>query len=318
MNTLTIHGTLDVAQFWPRGNSDADTAKVSLDGIVRPFRFKRDGQKEIVTHVFDAATVRGAVGATSVVKNGAIDVRLQAIDAPELHYKPQKYRQAFGESAAAALGALVAGTGKAVLSCRVVTHVDSPNEVCDMFGRVVGEIIVRLGRRSVNLNEWAAREGWAFPAFYTSMSPAEIAHYTRLTEKARAAKKNIWRGDTPQTGPFDPGLREGKPGSTAASDVVLDAGPVIWPKYFRRLVDWKTDPKTTAPTLAAYLRGRAAERFVATEEFVAQGGAVALQKSLADGLDAADRMTLAPKDFVVVEKASTLYAADGQTKVTAW
>ena len=35
-------------------------------------------------------------------------------------------------------------------------------------------------------------------------------------------------------------------------------------------------------------------------------------------LSALDRMTLAPKDFVVVEKASTLYAADGKTKVTAW
>lgn len=111
MSTLTIHGTLDVAQFWPRGNSDADTAKVSIAGVARPFRFKADGKKEVATKVFDTATVRGMSGTSPVVANGSIDVRLQGIDAPELHYKPQKFRQPFGESAAAALGAMLAGGG---------------------------------------------------------------------------------------------------------------------------------------------------------------------------------------------------------------
>jgi endonuclease YncB( thermonuclease family) len=315
MSTLTIHGTLDVAQFWPRGNSDADTAKVSLAGVTNPFRFKPDGAKEIVTRAFATATVRSAQGTTAVVKNGTIDVRLQGIDAPELHYQPQRFRQPFGESAAAALGALLATGGQPALPCRVVTRVAAPNEVCDLFGRVVGEIIVRLGQRSVNLNAWVAKEGWAFPAFYTSMTADEIARYTRLTEAARKAKKHLWQAGayTPQIGPFDAALREHKPGSAPAPD----AGPVIWPKYFRRLVEWKLDAKSAAPTLKAWLAGRATERFVPAGDFAAQGAA-AKPRSLADGLDAADRMTLEPRDFVVVEKPSTLYAADGKTKIIAW
>ena len=316
MGTLTIHGTLDVAQFWPRGNSDADTAKVTITGITNPFRFKPAGGRVQVTHVFDAANVHSAQGAMAVVNKGQVDVRLQAIDAPELHYKPQRFRQPLGESAAAALSALVAAGGKPALPCRVVTQVDAPNDVCDMFGRVVGEIIVRLGGKSVNLNEWAAKEGWAFPAFYTSMTAAEIAHYTKLTEAARTAKKNIWKSGayTPQVGPLDQTLREHKPGSVPGTDT----GPVIWPKYFRRLVEWTLTKPPTAPTLKAYLTVRATERYVPTAEFVAHGMASSLQHSLADGLDAHDRMTLAPKDFVVVEKQSTLYAADGKTKLTAW
>jgi len=97
---------------------------------------------------------------------------------------------------------------------------------------------------------------------------------------------------------------------------VPDPGPVIWPKYFRRLVEWTLAPGG-APSLKAYLAGKATERYAETGDFVAQGPA-AMHHSLADALDATDRMTLAPKDFVVVEKPSTLFAADGKTKITAW
>jgi hypothetical protein len=41
MGKLTIDGTLDLAQFWPEGESDADTAKVVI--IVEPWRHSLSG-----------------------------------------------------------------------------------------------------------------------------------------------------------------------------------------------------------------------------------------------------------------------------------
>ena len=316
MGTLTIRGKVDLNQIWPNGNSDADTLKVSIAGIKNPFRFKPAGAPSLVTHVFDTATVSSAFGKLPVIENDKFDVRLQGIDAPELHYKPQRFRQRYAESGAVALGAMLASTGKTMLSCRVVTHVEAPNDVCDMFGRVVGEIIVRLGNKSVNVNEWIAREGWGFPAFYTSMTAAEIAQFAKLTEDARAAKKGVWRAGayTPQIGPLDQTLRERKIGSAP----VAEGGTVSWPKYYRRLVEWQIATGAKPATLKAHLAGKAQERFVTTTDFLAHGLAASLQQPLASALDANDRMTLPPREFVIVEKPSTLYAADGKTKVTAW
>lgn len=316
MGTLTIKGTLDLAQFWPGGDADADTVKVSLAGIKNPFRFKPDGAKEIKTTVFDTAVVRSKFGKTAVIAKATIDVRLQGIDAPELHYKPQKFRQHHAESAAVALGARLALSGKTVLPCRVITRVEEPNDVCDMYARVVGDVVVRLGESYVNLNEWLVAQGWAFPAFYTSMSAEEIGRLTQLSEKARKAKKNLWRTGayTPQVGPFDATLRMRKKGSSSAPE----DGPVIWPKFFRRLVEWQLLKSGAAPTLKAHLSTPSGERFVLAAELLAHGLTVALQQRLADSLDANDRMTLAPKDYVVVEKPATLYAADGKTKIAAW
>ncbi|MBL9199203.1 MAG: thermonuclease family protein [Opitutaceae bacterium] len=316
MGTLTIKGTIDMAQFWPSGHSDADTVKVSLAGIKTPFRFKADGAKEIKTTVFDTAVVRSKFGQTPVVEKGSVDVRLQGIDAPELHYKPQNYRQHHAESATVALGALLAKSGRSAVPCRVITRVEEPNDVCDMYARIVGDVVVRLGMKYVNLNEWLAAQGWAFPAFYTSMSPGEITRLTKLSESARKARKNIWRAGayTAQIGPFDGTLRMRKKGSQIASET----GPVIWPKFFRRLVEWKLVKTGAEPTLKAHLGGGGGERFVPTDELLEHSLTAAEQQRLADSLDANDAMTLAPKDYVIVEKPATLYAADGKTKISAW
>jgi endonuclease YncB( thermonuclease family) len=312
MGTLTIYGLLEQNQLWPRARGDADTLKVSLAGIDRPCRFKLDGKRAAVTNVFDTAVVRGQFGSTPVVKTNAVTIRLQGIDAPELHYdNTTHYRQPYGESATLALGALLATGGTGPLPCRVETRVESPNDVCDLYARVVGDVIVKLGKRSVNLNAWLAAQGWVFPAFYTSMSSDEIGALTKSTEAARAKLKNIWRGYTPQIGPLDKALKERPKNSVPAPD----EGPVIWPKFFRRLVEW--EGAGAAGTLATWLAARATERFVPTGEFLAHGPASAIQQSLGKALDAQDRLTLAPKDFVIVEKQSALETLGGK-KVTAW
>src|SRR5229473_413427 len=85
---LEVSGTIDLVQFWPGGESDADTVKVLLSGA-NAFKFRaQPGAPSKVTHAFDGATVKGKVSKPTVDKQGRITIRLQGIDAPELHYRP--------------------------------------------------------------------------------------------------------------------------------------------------------------------------------------------------------------------------------------
>ena len=198
MGLLKLRGTLDVAQFWPTGQSDADTTKVIVTVHGNSFQFSDDGVTHFkTTHAFDDARVKGKSGTkTAIGQHGQVTIRLQGIDAPELHYplpplgnkagllaeqrdsyralEKVEYRQYRGESSTAALGDLVHGLGH--VACEVTTRVSSPNEVFDTYGRFIGDISVeRDGHRTV-LNDWLVANGWAFPTFYKSMTEAEIQH----------------------------------------------------------------------------------------------------------------------------------------------
>src|SRR4029077_14423031 len=130
---LEVSGTIDLAQFWPTGESDADTVKVLLSGP-NAFRFTlHPGAPSKVTHAFEGATVKGKVSKPAIDKEGRVTIRLQGIDAPELHYRPTaptlngkkptpakrakfpaangNFRQKLGETAAIALGEFLAKAG---------------------------------------------------------------------------------------------------------------------------------------------------------------------------------------------------------------
>src|SRR5882724_1947652 len=85
---LELSGTIDLAQFWPTGESDADTVKVLVAGA-DAFRFRpQPGAAMKVTHAFNAAKVVGKGSKACIDNKGRVTIRLQAIDAPELHYRP--------------------------------------------------------------------------------------------------------------------------------------------------------------------------------------------------------------------------------------
>src|SRR6516162_109071 len=82
---LRVSGTLDLSQFWPNGKSDADTATVvaNVDG----FEFSLDGSLQRLrrTRVFEGAQIAGK----NVIKTDRkVTIRIQGIDAPELHCPP--------------------------------------------------------------------------------------------------------------------------------------------------------------------------------------------------------------------------------------
>src|SRR5438552_5627627 len=86
---LEMTGTIDVDQFWPAGTSDADTTKILVDVADNAFRFRRSpGDPFQITHAFDDAVVVGKVRKPAIDQRGRVTVRLQGVDAPELHYQP--------------------------------------------------------------------------------------------------------------------------------------------------------------------------------------------------------------------------------------
>src|SRR5690348_15150900 len=121
MGLLIISGVLSVKQFWPGGRSDADTATLELRAN-KPFVLVNNVGTRKSTSVFDNAESVGKFGAKPVIKatkSGVrhVTIRLQGLDAPELHYQPEvkaprginhPFRQSMGETSAAALHSIVA------------------------------------------------------------------------------------------------------------------------------------------------------------------------------------------------------------------
>ena len=78
MGLLELRDTLNPAQFWPDGTSDADTLQVAVAESLGGFVY--DGRP---TRAFAHARI----GNKAVVNARAlVTVRLQGIDAPELHF----------------------------------------------------------------------------------------------------------------------------------------------------------------------------------------------------------------------------------------
>src|SRR3989475_12837550 len=87
---LKVAGSIDLNQFWPRGESDADTTEILVSVGGNAFQFRPNaGAAFQATHAFDQAKVRGKVTKPCIDNKNRVTVRLQGIDAPELHYMPQ-------------------------------------------------------------------------------------------------------------------------------------------------------------------------------------------------------------------------------------
>ncbi len=92
---LRVKGTIDLAQFWPDGESDADTTKIKVEVGANSFSFAADGKTFKTTQAYFGTVVRGASSDPVIDKQGRITVRLQGIDAPELHYRARRTQAEF-------------------------------------------------------------------------------------------------------------------------------------------------------------------------------------------------------------------------------
>ena len=171
---------------------------------------------------------------------------VKCLDAPELHYRPTPplnltvrahaaflahnacFRQHLAIASVTARHARLTPVAReGVIRCVITTQVATPDDVFDTYGRFVGDLVV--GRE--NINHWLVRSGWAFPAFYTSMTSDEIRAIATFAHEARAARRGVWKTFARTLSLSD--LRY--PPEQRAKD----AGPVAEPKLFRRFCAWR-------------------------------------------------------------------------------
>jgi endonuclease YncB( thermonuclease family) len=329
---LAVSGTIDLGQFWPAGESDADTVKVLLSGS-NAFRFTpHPGATPKVTHAFEGATVKGRTSKAAIDNKNRVTIRLQGIDAPELHYRPTaptlngkkptaqqlaafkagngNFRQKFGETAAAALGSFLAKVGASPIKCVVRTSVDEPNEVFDTFGRLVGDIFVIVKGQEQNVNHWLCQQGWAFPTYYTSMTKQEITDLNVLSNAAQNAKRGIWKRATSDLSGFDKTLvfRSHGPPNPPADD-----GPVFLPKLFRRRSTYGVakGANITSVSFQNYLKAEPDICFETTQ-FLSQGATASTPRHLDQFVTAASKFTVGPADLVFQENTSHVVGKNGK------
>lgn len=268
--TLTIIGTIDVNQFWPKGTSDADTVKLNVDPE-HSFTFTTASGKTTVTSAFVDAWV--SCGSTNdktgkrkpkpvISSKNQITIRLQGIDTPELHVpmtlptkrppnappgkkisiakkKQGDFRQFNGGLAAEALGKYIAsfdqfGSGK--IQCYFVSRVNEPSDICDSHGRFVGDIIVGISTAGKSVNTWLVENGWAHPLFYSSMTTPEI---DTLISAWKIGKNIAGRPGKVLANTLLKFGDENRISRTGGKYVIpgypqKDKGPVNFPKIFRR------------------------------------------------------------------------------------
>jgi endonuclease YncB( thermonuclease family) len=325
---LRVRGTIDLDQFWPDGESDADTSKIKVTVSGGSFSFAADGKTFKKTRAYFGAFARGASNKEVIDKHDRITVRLQGIDAPELHYragplrrspsvsdaKRKKFnlenkvhrRQYWAETATVALAAKLLQYPHPV-DCYVVSLVDRPFEVIDTYGRFVGNIRVGPGFKT-DINLWLSQEGWAYPTFYSSMEAEEIEAYLATLKKAQK-KGRIWKDYSTDTRKFDGNLVYRPKGQIQPS---RDKGKVLMPKVFRRQLAFRIQKKAGVfgGTFAEYLKANPDPCF-RTDEFLEQGSNTAPVHAL-HGFMKGSKFTLKPHEIVFREKFSSLVDKNGK------
>jgi endonuclease YncB( thermonuclease family) len=255
---LQAQGSIDIAQFWPQGESDADTTRLLIDITGKGFTVRKAGDVATQsTKAFNEAYIRGAKKADGSFERKAlinskqqITVRLQRVDAPELHITPgpiagkslagspwfKRYRQAQAETATVKLHvhlkSMADAQGK--VACTFDTFLEArkgPGDAIDKYGRFVGDLLV--GPSDENLNLWLLREGWVVVALYDSSLSFEIDDSLSAWRAGRS--KGIRTQYRSKFEPFDEQLVYRGAGAAVKPE---EAVKYIHPKFFRRYVTW--------------------------------------------------------------------------------
>ncbi len=326
---LKIDGTIERSQFWPDGSSDADTTKILLS--VEPGAFVFDAGNGVFrrTDVFEGAEARGTGRKKVISAARKITVRLQGIDAPELHYRAQalkqspeisveeraafnllnkkEHRQFWAETATVALSRFLQQLRGDDIPCQFLSFVDAPGDVIDTYGRFVGNI--KVGEQfGTDINVWLAEQGWVYPTFYSSMSDEEIQIFLAAMQKGKA-KGRVWQSYSRDTRTFDADLIYR--GTGARIDEQADIGPVLMPKIYRRLLAFIFEKQAglRSGTFRSYLKMRKDECFT-LDDFLEQGTNAAALTTL-DTFVSGNRFKPEPQELVFREKPSNLFDANG-------
>ncbi|MBK6691016.1 MAG: nuclease [Myxococcales bacterium] len=179
--------------------------------------------------------------------DGSVQLRLEGIDAPELHYAQAS--QPRGESARDALLAWLGVTGVACAADGATIVAATPPAVpvtllanaVDARGRVIAYVLPRRSeerakrhratteRIRTSANHALLEGGHVYPLAYTSMPEVHVRLFRAAARRARARKLGIWRDDATSRGFELHGARS-----------VGAHGALILPKLFRRCMEFFT------------------------------------------------------------------------------
>jgi len=342
MNThlLRIKGTVRIDDFWPAGKSDADTTKVILTPT-HGFEVRLFGDQTFrPTHAYDNAYVRSGSRADGnfvrkrvIDDQGRITIRLQRVDAAELHYKPDTrgsggglagqglvvdYRQHQAETATVRLARHLATFGQTTVDVEFQSELPisgGPGEAIDKYGRFVGDLILPDG---TNLNLWLLDQGLAILALYESMLDHEIDESVTAFQRGRSRSGVPVDAYSQRFLRFDPALRFRPPGSPVQSE---GRRRFIHPKYFRRQATWYAFHRAGlfGGDFGDWLESKGEEVYYMPE--FRQLRKRAPRYSLYDRASDGDGCGWGPDEFIFMEAPSTLWADDAQgraVKVTGW
>jgi endonuclease YncB( thermonuclease family) len=328
---LKFHGIIELSQFWPHsvesdgkiiyGQSDADTIKVLIDKK-QGFLIKRHPYASCEkTRVFNNVLISGKVNKAPIDSKGYVTVRLQGIDAPELHFKPdikknvKNLSQHFGQTAVVELHKMLSKHAmNNKIECVVKSYVEKPEDAFDCYGRFVGDVILmKDDREFLNVNHKLAEDGLVYPTYYTSMTNGEIRAMQLMVRTAISKKHNLWEhhyskklGDLPEI------TLEYKVGKKGRYSPTRDRRlPVYMPKIFRR--QYKYEATKNGKSFKEFLAyEKPGDICYLIEDFFKEGRNENNKKFLSDLFNGNGEILFKPWDLVFEEAESKLI--DAKTK----
>ncbi len=346
MGILRINGSININQFWPLSSSDADTTKLKL--VINPnaFLFKKSNKDPFVpTSVYFGAVSKGTIS-TPVIntskKDGTqtITIRLQGVDAPELHFRAsplkrsdditaderKRYnllnedrRQYFAESATVALGKKLKNfaNDSGIISAIFETEVEFPADAVDTYGRFIGNIIIE---DNLDINLWLIKSGWAVPTFYSSMKVEEIEALLAAWKNGKKKKYRIGSYFSYDADEFDWELLYRKPPLEKKFNIGEDKGLIIMPKIFRRQTAWQVINK------AGLLKGNVSfknylknmpDELLLLQDFIENSVHSAKVYHLDEFISTDNKILKKPEEFIFKEKPGILVNSYGK-KLLHW
>jgi endonuclease YncB( thermonuclease family) len=338
---VEIYGPISFKQFYYQdGDSDADTVKIKVKVDSVRFRANKNSPWMENLHLFDDAFI----GKTRVVskKDRTMNVRLQGIDAPELHYQAQRrglplspeqkkkwinkrFRQHWGARSVYELERFLKPYVKSgvIENAYVFSRVDHPNDVFDVYGRFVGDIIVSRdsdGTNRRNINQWLAGQGWAFPTFYNSMTSKEIRILDKNGRNAQKDAKGIWKALSNTIAPFDPKLHTPRGKNVPRIDHKNDKGRLNLPKVFRRQIDFEVRKKanvTNELSLSKYIKSKKKDKCYLTKDFLVRGANAKL-RHLSEFVNTNGKINFKPRELTFLEDLSSVLKDSKGKKIEKW
>ncbi len=224
---LTMHGNLVIVGYQPDGDSIrfiADDPSL-FDDLYRGYKIRLSS------------------------RDGSVQLRLEAIDAPELHYGNAAQPEGdvardwllnllgFSDMAYETGSTTVVSATPDAVPAVIYTKASDPN------GRPISYLQVGPGRRPADgawthvtnsvldhtVNAQALSGGIAYPTFYTSTPAPHVRHLRDLARGAREDKTGVWAVD--QTPLFQ----------LVDQSSIGPEGQLILPKLFRRATDYLKD-----------------------------------------------------------------------------